>query len=295
MFTKFLARPGISKDTHDKYYYRLRRFVAAYPDTSPRLITTPMLSEFIGCQLVSDASKSIYRQCFHAFFAFCGLHEDNPAKFLPRWRDTPRRVVLPNEQAVKLALAQAISMCHSANPVDVRDGLIFTLAVMSGNRRGEIRNLKVLDLIDAMQHPAENGVYRAYTTGKTGESIMRFVDAHKAHFVYYLRLRPLNSDYVFVNLDKASPGYGHKLSLVTFDRIRPKVCERAGVPVITYQELRRRLATSIARSVNVETAAQVLNHSPHSGDRVIRLFYYDPDKAAADKAAAEVFSGMVTL
>lgn len=293
MFTQFLNRPGISKDTHDKYYYRLRGFVALHANEAPGTIATPMLLSFIESKpYLSDPSRSIYRQCFHAFFAFCGLHEDNPAKSLPRWRDTPRRIVLPNEPSVKLALAQAISMCHSANPVDVRDGLIFTLAVMSGNRRGEIRNLKVLDLIDAMQHPEDNGVYRAYTTGKTGESIMRFVDSHIAHFRYYLRLRPLKSEHVFVNLDKASQGYGGKLSLVTFDRIRPKVCKRAGVDVITYQELRRRLATSIARSVNVDTAAQVLNHSPHSGDRVIRLFYYDPDKAAADKAAAAVFGGI---
>lgn len=292
MFTQFLDRPKISKATREKYYYRLRRFVDVYGDDQPKDITIHMIYEYINSQHLAEPSRALLRSCFHAFFAFCGLGDDNPAKLLPRWRDTPRRVVLPKEKAVKLALAEAVNMCQSKDPVVLRDGLIFTLAVMSGNRRGEIRNMRINELLDGLHNPEASGVYRVFTDGKTGDAVMRFTDFHVPHILRYLAVRPMLSEFVFVNLDKRSKRYGTQLSLAPFNRVRPKVCRRAGVQTITYQELRRRLATTIARTVNVDTAAQVLNHSPHSGDRVIRLFYYDPDKAAADKAAAYVFGAI---
>jgi integrase len=292
LFTMFINRDEISEATRRKYYYRLRRFVALHGDALPSDITIDMLQAFIDEKPhLSDPSRSIMRQSFHAFFAFCGLGDENPAKGLQNWRSTPRRVVLPPEDAVRLALAEAVRMCNAENVVIVRDGLIFTLAVMSGNRRGEIRNLKVNDVLDALQHPV-NGVCRVYTSGKTGEAVLRFLETHTPHILYYLRKRPMASEYVFVNLNPGHERYGRQLSLVAFDRARRRVCTRAGVGIITYQELRRRLATAIARSSGVDTAANVLNHSPYSGDRVIRLFYYDPDKAKADAAVVSVFGSV---
>lgn len=71
-----------------------------------------------------------------------------------------------------------------------------------------------------------------------------------------------------------------------------KICKDAKIEVIIYQELRRRLATIIARSAGVDVAAQALNHSPHTGDRVIRLFYYNPDLEAVDKATCEAWQSL---
>jgi hypothetical protein len=106
----------------------------------------------------------------------------------------------------------------------------------------------------------------------------------------YLAIRPQTPcPYTFVNLNPNHDRYGLQLSLVGFDRVRPKLCKRAGVPVITYQELRRRIGTKIAKATNPTMAAQALNHSKHSGDRVIRLFYFDPDKTAVDEQIAAVF------
>lgn len=292
-FQEFLDRDTISPFTRDKYFYRLRPFVALHGKKQPEEITTAMIAQYIDAQTqLADPSKALLRGCFHALMAFCGVQE-NPAKGLPRWRETPRRVHLPQEDGVKRALSTAVAMTQGKRPSDIRDGLIFALAVVSGNRRGEIRNLPLADLHQAMTDP-HGDVYRVYTNGKTGEAVLRFTGFHIPLIDRYLIIRPETNDpHVFVNLNKHHENYGRQLSLVAVDRVRPKVCRRAGVGIITYQELRRRLATVIARSEGVDVAALLLNHSPHSGDRVIRAYYYDPDKERADRAALLAFGGVL--
>jgi integrase len=110
-----------------------------------------MLLDYIGSQDLADASKAIVRSSFHAFLAFCGC-EPNPAKDLPRWRETPRRIITPSDDHVKRALDEAVSMCHSGEAAAVRDGCIFALSVVSGNRRGELRNLPMSDLMTALDN-----------------------------------------------------------------------------------------------------------------------------------------------
>lgn len=292
-FQTFIDRPEISPFTSNKYFYRLRPFIAAHGQKQANEITTEMIQSYIDAQTqLADPSKALLRGCFHAFLSFCGLGDDNPAKGLPRWRETPRRVHLPQEDAVKLALATAVAMNQGDYPPDIRDGLIFALAVVSGNRRGEIRNLPLSDLREAIAH-TQGDVYRVYTNGKAGEAVLRFTGFHLPLIDRYLIVRPKTQDpYLFVNLNKQHESYGRQLSLVAIDRVRPKVCRRAGVGVITYQELRRRLATIIARSEGVDVAALLLNHSPHSGDRVIRAYYYDPDKERADRAVVAAFGSV---
>lgn len=282
LFEEFLERPEISEFTRQKYFYRLRAFVAANGRLTADEITTDMLLDYIESQQLAEASKAIVKSCFHAFLSFCGC-EPNPAKGLPRWRETPRRIITPNDDHVKRALDEAVRMTNLGEAAAVRDGLIFALSVVSGNRRGELRNLPISDLMTGLEHP-EGNIYRVYTEGKTGEAITRFTSFHVPLIHAYLDVRPVTRcPYLFVN-DK-----GDHLSLVGFDRARPKVCKRAGVPIITYQALRRRVATIIANNEGVDVAAHALNHSPHSGDRVIRAYYYDPDMSRADKATALAF------
>lgn len=284
-FEKFVERPEISEFTRQKYFYRLRAFVTSYSRFNADQVTTDMLLDYIESQELAEASKAIVRACFHAFFAFCGC-EPNPAKSLPRWRETPRRIITPSDDHVKRALDEAVRMTNLGEAAAVRDGLIFALSVVSGNRRGELRCLPMDDLMIALDNPQDE-VYRIYTQGKTGEAVTRFTEFHVPLIGAYLDVRPVTGcPYLFVN-DK-----GDHLSLVGFDRARPKVCKRAGVPTITYQQLRRRVATIIANNQGVDVAAHALNHSPHSGDRVIRAYYYDPDMSRADKATASAFEGM---
>lgn len=289
-FDQFLARPDITEHTRQKYYYRLRRFVELHSHKQPQDITTHDMSAFIASKTeLANASKAILRACFHAFMAFCGV-DPNPAAALPKWSDVPRRIHLPNDGDVKRVMAAAEEMSHSQHPPDVRDALIFALAVVSGNRRGELHNLPLADLLDALKQPEAGGLYRVYTEGKTGEAIMRFAAYHVPMINRYLALRPETTDpYLFLNLNPAHKRYGKQLSLVGINRARQKLCDAAGVDLITYQELRRRLASKIAGATNPTIAAQALNHSKHSGERVIRLFYYDPDKTAVDTQIAAAF------
>lgn len=297
-FSQFLSRPNISEQTRQKYFYRLRPFCMTTRNFSRQVedVTTPELLDYIQSQDgLNDVSKAILRQSFHAFFNYCRKRawcEINPASALPRWRDTPRRIHVPQEAEVVRALETAVSMCKSDNLIDVRDGLIFSLAVYSGCRRDELRNLDIGELEESLRDTGGilEGTYIAYTHGKTGEAMMRFNEFHADVFVKYLQKRPKSrSTAVFVNLNPNHRKYGEKLSLTAFNRVRAKICKRANVPVITYQELRRRIATTIARANGIDVAAHALNHSPHSGDRVIRLFYYDPDQAAVSNALAAVW------
>jgi len=156
-FTAFLERPGISEHTRSKYFYRLRNFVEANGRLAADHITTDMLLDYINSQSeLKDPSKAIIRSCFHAFLAYCGC-EPNPAKELPRWRETPRRIIVPDERDVKRALDEAIVMCNLGEAALRRDGLIFALSVVSGNRRGELRNLPMKDLLASLEQP-EHGV-----------------------------------------------------------------------------------------------------------------------------------------
>ena len=258
----------------------------------PADIETAMIADYIAARPDwSEATKSLIRDCFHAFLAFCGC-KPNPADELPNWSDVPRHVAVPKEGCVMRAFETAVQMCESESAADIRDGLVFVLAVYSGCRRGEFRDLTINELFEALEYPESDGTFRMFTSGKTGEAIMRFSRYHLPYIERYLGFRPDGSDSLFVNLDSRSSQYGQGLSLVTFNRMRWKVCKRADVPVVTYQDLRKRLATMVARTNGVDVAAHALNHSPHSGDRVIRLFYYDPDKAAVDRACQDAFEAM---
>lgn len=297
-FMLFLDRDEISNATRGKYYYRLSPFVLRHGLKSPSEITTLDVVKFIESKPeLADPSKALLRAAFHAFFNFMielEAIEVNPVAKVRKWRDYPRRINIPSQADVDKALATAVAMNKSSYPRDIRDGLIFALAVVSGNRRGELRQLPLNDLLEALQTPETlpdgEKIYRVYTEGKTGEAICRFTSFHVPLIENYLDIRPVtNEPAVFVNLNKTHKNYGQQLSLVAFDRVRPRVCRRAGVEIITYQELRRLLATKIATAVNVDVAAQALNHSPHSGSRVIRVHYYDPDKAQADKAVSNAF------
>lgn len=289
-FHEFLSR-DLSKHTRDKYHYRLRPFIERYSQRQPEEVTAEMIATFIESKPdLSEASKAILKSCFHAFLNFCNV-SPNPAAALPHWRDTPKRVIVPQEQDVAQLLNQAIALSLSGSPREKRDSLILSLSVMSGNRRGELRALSLPEVTDALQHP-ENGVYHAETSGKAGTAVIRFTAFHVPFIQRYTAVRPPTPcQFYFVNLNPFHKSYGQQLSLVGFNRARHHICKRAGVPVITYQELRRRLATMIARRKGVDIAAHALGHSPHSGDRVIRAFYYDPDKAAVDAACLAVFPG----
>jgi len=296
LFDQFLDRPDISKHTREKYFYRLRPFMALHEGKRPNDITQADIVRYISSKTDwADPTRALLRSCLLAFFNFCIKQGDcaaNPVQDTVTFRDWPRRIHLPAEDGVQAALETAVMMNDGENPYAIRDGLIFSLAAVSGNRRDELRQLPMDDLLIALAQPEKlddgGNLYRVYTTGKEGEAICRFTEFHVPMFHNYFAVRPITpSPFVFVNMYKHHEFFGQQLSLVGISRVRKRVCKRAGVDLITYQELRRRLATKIARDFNVDIAAHALNHSPRSGDRVIREHYYDPDKTAVDTAVSQ--------
>lgn len=293
LFDQFLDRPEITKHTREKYFYRLRPFMALHEGKRPNDITQADIVRYISSKTDwAEPTRALLRSCLLAFFNFCIKQGDcaaNPVQDTVTFRDWPRRIHLPAEDGVQAALETAVMMNDGENPYAIRDGLIFSLAAVSGNRRNELRQLPMDDLLTSLDQPEKldggGNLYRVYTTGKEGEAICRFTEFHVPMFHNYFAVRPVTkSPFVFVNMYKHHEFFGQQLSLVGISRVRKRVCKKARVELVTYQELRRRLATRIAREFNVDVAAHALNHSPHSGDRVIRAHYYDPDKAAVDTA-----------
>ena len=233
-FTQFVARPNISKHTANKYFYRLRNFVLLHGDKSPNEITTDMMLDYIQAQThLSDPSRAILRQCFHALLAFCDV-DPNPASHLPRWREEPRYISVPTDSDVEKCWHTAMGMCKSGEAINLRNGLIFALAVVSGNRRGELRNLSIKNLLDSLGNANSDGVHRVYTTGKSGDAILRYMPVHVPFIHAYLEIRPKTpSTAFFVVLQPSHPNYGQKLSLTAFDRIRRQICKRSGCNSIT--------------------------------------------------------------
>ena len=193
LFTEFLDRPEITKHTREKYFYRLRPFIALHDGKRPSEIEQADIVRYIASKTDwAEPTRALLRSCLLAFFNFCikkGECAANPVQDTVTFRDWPRRIHLPNEDGVQAALETAVLMNDSENPYAIRDGLIFALAAVSGNRRDELRQLPMDDLQTALNTPEklEDGgnVYRVYTTGKEGEAICRFTDFHVPMFYNY--------------------------------------------------------------------------------------------------------------
>ena len=133
-FHQWLERPGITAFTKSKNHYKLRKFIRTHGHLSADEITTDMLLTYINAQKgrkkpeAAEATKAMIGDCFHALFKYCGL-DQNPADGLPEWKDYPRRIIIPDETAVKRAFDEAVSMCVHGEAALTRDGLIFALCL----------------------------------------------------------------------------------------------------------------------------------------------------------------------
>jgi integrase len=155
--------------------------------------------------------------------------------------------------------------------------------------------LSYTGIVAALDHPIEDGrigsIYTVAAPGKTEIEIV-FGDWHATLLRRYLEVRPATEhDRLFVHFRQQ--GDNHPLGAKGLGEARRNICKIANVPAITFQEMRKLKGTKIAREYGLELAAEALGHV--SGTRVIREYYYDPDRHAARVAILATGRNQSTL
>ncbi|MEZ4594564.1 MAG: tyrosine-type recombinase/integrase [Chloroflexota bacterium] len=295
-FEQFLADPKRKLITRSKYSYKLRPFLEAHGEL---VITTvdgaPALAEAINSWFgemegtYAEATLAMTRSCLVTFLNFCvdaGWLATNPARQLPRYDDRPKHVITADETHLGQALTICGFMSRSTNIQQRRDAAVFALAAISGARRSNIVYLPFRETVTALAHPdydeAVGNIYQVSTKGKTPITVV-FGEWHADILRRWLEVRPSaakESNRLFVHIRKST--LGQPLRENGLGHARRNVCQMAGVPTITFQEMRKLRGTKIARQFNLELAAEALGHI--SGTKVVREHYYNPDKHMAHVA-----------
>lgn len=301
-FNRFLVAPSPvtrkprTRRTRIKYRSKLKYFLQKFGNHTLGSIRSDQVEEWFY-DFTSDfaeATKSSIRSCLIAFFN-AYRPENNPAASIPTFCDRPLRIHIPNQDDVRAALLAAQEMSKSDIDHDVRDALIFSFSVISGARTGEIHNLSVKEVVSALKVPitlGDNVIYTAFSNGKTGRSKIVFNEYHVPLIKRWLEVRPeTQSRKLFVSVSNCN--YGGQISLETMGRARISVCQKAEVEPFTYQDLRRLKATLVGRSHGLDAAAGVLGHSTSSGTKVVKEFYFDPDKNAVNLAVSDTFNNFL--
>lgn len=289
-FDLFLADPRRKLITRSKYSYKLAPFLERHGELAVTAVSAGVVNSWFAEmeQRYAEATLAMTRSCLVTFLNFCvieGWLTANPAKQLPHYDGRPKRVVTADENHLGQALTICGFLSRGADPRDRRDAAIFSLAAISGARRSNIVNLPFRETVAALAHPEYDErvghIYQVATRGKT-PIVVIFGEWHADVLRRWLEVRPSvgESNRLFVHVRPSS--LGKPLEANGLGHARRRICQVAGVPVITFQEMRKLRGTKIARQFGLELAAEALGHI--SGTKVIREHYYDPDKHAAHVA-----------
>ena len=287
---KFLADPRRKLITRKKYLYKLRPFLDLYGEEQLADITAENVLKWFEEMEEggsAEATMAMIRACLVAFLGHCqasGWVASNVAKSVPRYDGRPKRVITANTEHVAEALTICGFLSKSTCSTRRRDAAIFALAAISGGRRSNMMMMPFRETVAALANPlpdtAVGNIYSVSTKGKTPIEIV-FGEWHAGILRAWLEVRPESAhNRLFVHLRPTS--LGKPLEANGLGHARKHICKIAGVPVITFQQLRKLRGTQIARQFGLELAASALGHI--SGTRVIREHYYDPDKHAAHVA-----------
>lgn len=241
----------------------------------------------------SDGTMAGYASTHRAFWAWCienGLRDDSPAANLKRYSYLPkhRRAASPSAVALVIAALPGFVAQNDYHPRDVRDGLVVSLSLDSGNRIGEIRSLRRKYVEAALKGGEVGGNgrcrYQIIGTGKTGGQDMVFFNESADLARLWLNTNPFpKSEFMFVSLRT-----GHLLRRETMGRCFVRVCEFAEVPTIRSHAIRKRNASDI----------QMIHHDPeltrqflgHTSIKTTMMHYNDVDRDRVSDVASELSS-----
>ena len=288
---------GQSDSSRNNYTRRLRGFLENHGAKTAAAITAADVNAWhraLQQRNLAPATLAGYRQALKALLNYCVQKGDmtlSPAEHLVIGTFASSRVEkLPVEEHVRVVTDLARVWVGSGRPRQVRDGLIWLLSLQSGPRLGEIRNLRLADVIAALHRhgPDPHGVYRVPTTGKTGRVYIRFAGEVEEAFQLWLSVRPAaETPHCFITTRTESGGDGEYRALTrsAATRVYQRICGEAGVnPPILSHALRHRMGDQTTRQFGPKVAAILLNHRDWQQSTTAIAFYHHPDESDASRA-----------
>lgn len=289
-FDEFMNSRHRAASTRLKYRHRLAELLARHGQQDVEKIQPAdlfLLFDYLEGRGLAEASLAVHRSAMLALFNFCvaeGYCARNPVERIKKYSDRPPVVRLPPVGDVCAVLDVCRAWSRGECALGRRDAAILFLAATSAKRRGEVQALKLAAVVRSLAQPVEPGVYAVATSGKTGAARLVFNGEGAGMLRRWLDVRPEGSDALWVTTTPG-PLYGQAIGERVMGMARRRICEAAGVPLITYQQLRRLRATQVGRAFGLHVAAEVLGH--RSGVSVIRDFYYNPAVELSDRAVIE--------
>lgn len=277
------------------YEQRLRRFRELYGQTAVSKITSEHVDDWIAEIAhpgLRPATLTGYRQAIKALFNYAvskGKIRESPAAHLATGSTISQRLQKPARSAVDRATDLALRWLRSDRRIELRDGLIFMLSRSCGPRRGEIIALRCRDVVAALQAgPDEYGIYQVGSSGKTGESVVRFNEVIAVGIRRWLAVRPdCPTDALFTTTRRP---YG-ALRPGGIDRIYEQVSAAAGLPrPIRSHALRHYVGDETTRRHGAKVAAMLLNHADADTAATAIAYYHHPDLEDVSVAVAGLLS-----
>lgn len=299
-FGEFLENcRGQSEHSRRNYQQRLKRFLqihGAKPAIGIKPADVNAWHRELQSRRLAPATLAGYRQALKAFFNYCVEEGDilkSPAAHLTIGSFATSRIdKLPFEPDVQKVTDLAHVWLSSKDSRKVRDALIWLLSHQSGPRLGEIRNLRLTDVTNALRTgPDTYGVYRVPTTGKTGRVHIRFTANLTDPIERWIAFRPRTpTPELFTTIRATRPTADGKLAIRALTRsaanqIYVSICSAAEVsPPIFSHALRHRLGHITTQQFGPKVAAILLNHRNWQQPSTAIAFYHHPDEADASRA-----------
>lgn len=280
-----------------KTEWHLQKFVALHGSTEAGEVTRLCLARFVkglrkeNGEPYAPASLHGYVAALKGLFSFLhatGEIAENVSDRLKRPSYRTRSARVASAETVQALRGGVMSYAarRDYNPIDVRDALIVSLSLDSGGRRGEIANVTVHEARQALQAGRNLGgvtVYHLDTNGKTGQSVLRFMDNTAVLLEMWLRERfESATDALFVSQA------GQKMHLMSITSAFIKLCDWSHVPTTLSHAIRHRVITEVMRGSDPAVAAQYANHA--SPTTTLQNYRHLAD-TEADEAAARLASG----
>ncbi len=230
---------------------------------------------------LSPVTLAGYKQAAKAFFSWCvreGFVESNPASHLKTGSYYADRPKMPDESAVAFVTAVARNWIRQRDPLRVRRGALWLLALETGARLGELLSLRAADAPAAVAHG------RIAARGKTGSVSLTFARDGSDALAAYVALRPSSPFAALWLSSKRVRGKIRPLSLSAAQDDFRAICTAAGVKTIYCHTLRHRAGDLVTRQFGAVVAQRKLNHKDIS--TTLNFYHHPNDDDIASATAA---------